>query len=196
MDRRLALKVAFGSMVVGCGFNANSAIFAIPIFKFFGSLFVRSASSTAIRSVATTTLTRTVVKNGVVRTMAFTSTRSLGISVAGITAISAEAAELYEKFKPQIIVPLEKENPVSIITSQALEKSMQLIVDVTDPAREIVTSSIPIYANKGKSEFNFILPWEVNNPSIRKLEGRSKYDNIEPFRSETVLFIPKEEIEK
>jgi len=194
MNRRHALiyssaGVLFSSAVA----PASAALQLIPLLKILGGLTVKRSAPAAIGIGASRIVTRTIVRGGVVKTVQTVSTAQLGISVAGISALSLGAAELIEKFGCKSIY-VRGESDAATVVSQALTRPTHVTINVYNAETGKLEDYGREYVNPGNSEFRFKIPNGVD-VGVKRLDGRADDDpTIPPFTSGNVLLAGRDDV--
>lgn len=175
--------------------TALSAGFLIPLFKVLAGVGVKKSAPQIGRIAASRIVTRTVVRGGVTTTVQTITTAELGITVAGITALSVGAAELLSKFDCKLLC-VRDESDVATVVSESLSRPTHVTIDVFDVQTGRVEDYSREYVNPGNSQFKFKIPKTVN-VGVKRLDGRADDDpKIQPFSSGNILLAGADDVFK
>lgn len=155
---------------------------------------VRGTATVGARAIASRAVTMSVTRAGVARTMQVVTTREIGISIAGVVALSVTAAEVVAQYDIKAICVREIDKFATVVADNILINPTQLTVNIFNSVSSMLEKTVPIYANAGRKEFEFELPWETGR-YVRRFDGSANSDSsVKKFTSGNVLFTSVEDV--
>jgi hypothetical protein len=191
MNRRSAILAA---TTLGSGLPNSASAFLPLVFRVLMGVGVRGTATAGARVMSSRAVSMSVTRSGVTRTMQVVTTRNIGISLTGIVALSVTAAEVVSQYDVKAICVREIDKYATIVTDNVLINPTQLTVNIINAVSNAIEDTKPIYANAGKKEFEFDLPWETGR-SVRRFEGFANSNRaVRPFSSGNILFTSSEDV--
>lgn len=191
MDRRLA-SLAIPTLISA---TATPAAAALPLLlRILLGTGIRGTANVAAQGMARSAVTMSVRRGAMTASMQVVTTKQIGITITGVLALSVPAAEIVAQHDVKAICVRGIDKYATVVADNFMVNSTQLVVNVYNSVNNSLENSIPLYANVGKKEFEFDLPWETGR-HVRRFEGSAKTDRtVRPFSSGNVLFTSTEDV--
>jgi hypothetical protein len=193
MNRRDGLRVVSGTILCSAIQPRAFGLLVGPILRILLGISVRGTANVAARSVASRAVTMSVSRAGLTSTVQAVTTREIGVSIAGVAALSIPAAELLAEYNCQAIFVKGVDETVTVI-SNALSRPTHITVEIYNSITGRVEDYRREYANSGNFEFKFQLPWEGSR-TVKRLNGRADDDHSVPhFSTGNILFTESHDV--
>jgi len=175
------------------GGSLSAEAFLPLLLRFVFSFAVRREATALAGSAVRSALTRTVVSGTTRKTVQVVSTRQLGISIAGISYLSAPAAEAVEKYNCNAVV-IQGKNDTSFIESiSVIQKSINLQLNIINVHLSKIEHEKGIYIAPG--EFRYSIDFPRSLPlGVKRLEAKALKSEIEPFYSGNILLAGEHDV--
>lgn len=186
MKRRTALKAAIGAPLFA--HPEFGLPWVLPLLRVILGLEVRGAATASVagRALASRAVTRTVVRGGVTKTIQTVTTAEMGISIAGVTALSLTAAELLKEYDCKALC-VQGVSDTGKVISEAFSKPSHVTVNIYNTVTGKFEDYARQYVNPGRFEYSFDLPRSLPL-GVKFVEGVADDDkSVKPFRSANIL---------
>jgi hypothetical protein len=168
LTRRRILMAIAGVTVLG-----SSAHSFLPLLlRFLFTAGVRTGASAAVRATTRSVVTRTVVSNGVRRSVQMVATKEIGLSIAGVAFISASAAAAIEEHDCKAVCVLGSDHDAVVVAETPVREAMNITINLVNVLTRSVDSERGVYVAPGEFRYSIDFPNALQN-GVKRLEAFS-----------------------
>ena len=133
-------------------------------------------------------------RSGVSSGIKFISVESLGLAIAGVSSLSASAAEDLQKYNCEAICVRGSTDFVELSSGGSIiQSSANLSIDFVDVKKNKVEEDWGIYIAPGEFRYSIDFPRSVP-VGVKRVVGYSEADDIAPFSSPNILLTTSDHV--